>query len=247
MSLVTTDKKKIDPTGLRTLEVISKARRFNRWMYETIQPYLKDEILEIGSGIGNISAMVIAGGHTVSLSDYNAEYIAILEQRFGKNPLVNSIRQIDLLHPEFEREYAAMREQFSSLILLNVIEHLPDDAKAIKNCRFFLKKGGRLIVLAPSYPWLFCDFDRQLGHYRRYTLKEMTALLQAENFSIIGKQYFNFVGIAGWLISGKLLRRKMVGQSEMSVFDSIVPVAKAIDSLVGKKAGLSVIVSGAKN
>ena len=47
--------KEIDKEGWETLLAISKADRFNRWMYDIIQPFIKGNILEIGSGIGNIS------------------------------------------------------------------------------------------------------------------------------------------------------------------------------------------------
>jgi len=50
------DYKEIDKEGAQTLEIISQARRFNRWMYESIQPYCSGKILEVGSGIGTISA-----------------------------------------------------------------------------------------------------------------------------------------------------------------------------------------------
>ena len=63
-----------DPVGLHTLNVIAKANRFNRWMYDQIKPHLKGEILEIGSGIGNISKLVIESNHFITLSDYSKEY-----------------------------------------------------------------------------------------------------------------------------------------------------------------------------
>ena len=51
--------KEIDLEGLETLSVIEKANKFNKWMYETIKPYSKGRILEIGCGIGNISEFFI--------------------------------------------------------------------------------------------------------------------------------------------------------------------------------------------
>jgi 2-polyprenyl-3-methyl-5-hydroxy-6-metoxy-1,4-benzoquinol methylase len=63
-----------DPIGKHTLKIISGATRFNHWMYSEIKPLLKGNILEIGSGIGNISRHIIKDGFPVTLSDYNPEY-----------------------------------------------------------------------------------------------------------------------------------------------------------------------------
>jgi SAM-dependent methyltransferase len=237
----------IDEAGKHTLEVIAKASRFNQWMYSEIKPFLKGNILEIGSGIGNISKFIIEAGFTVSLSDYNPAYCRILSQNFSHYPNVKAIHTIDLLQPYFETTYASLKESFDSIILLNVIEHIADDKKAIKNCRFLLQKKGHLVVLAPAYQWLYCKFDKELGHFRRYSLSSMSSLVKEQGFDIIHQQHFNFAAIPGWFFSGKLLKNKTIGSNEMSFFDSIVPLAKLLDKLVMTKMGISTIVTGLKN
>src|SRR5258705_8763101 len=136
-----------DPVGEATLVVISKADKFNCWMYDTIRPFLKGEILEIGSGIGNISKYALAEQLPISLSDINPAYQHILKNKFSSSPALHGILSIDMIHPDFENAYAHLREKFDSIFLLNVIEHVSDDAKAIKNCRYLLKRQGNLVVL----------------------------------------------------------------------------------------------------
>jgi len=235
-----------DPVGLHTLEVIAKADRFNRWMYDQFKHDLKGEVLEIGSGIGNISKLVIEEDHAVTLSDYNEEYCETLKKKFLLNKNVREILSIDLLHPDFQNMYAAYHEKFDSIFLLNVIEHIQDDHLAVENCRYLLKQGGHLILLAPAYSWLYSSFDKQLGHFRRYSLRSLSKLLRKNDLDILSGSYFNFAGIGGWLLFGKILHQKMLSSGEMSVFDKIVPMAKAIDKLLAKKTGLSIIVTGLK-
>ena len=235
-----------DPVGLHTLEVIAKAERFNRWMYDQFKHQLKGEVLEIGSGIGNMSKLVIEEGHAVTLSDYNEEYCEALKKKFPGKTNVRDILSIDLLHPDFRNKYAGFHEKFDSIFLLNVIEHIKEDDKAINNCNYLLKHGGHLILLAPAYSWLYSSFDKQLGHFRRYTLRSLSQLLHENNFNILSGSYFNFAGIGGWLLFGKILNQKMLSSGEMSAFNAIVPIAKAIDKLFGKKTGLSIIVTGSK-
>jgi len=236
-----------DPVGLHTLEVIAKADRFNRWMFDQFKDQLKGEILEIGSGIGNISQLVIEEGHSITLSDYNEEYCDFLKNKFSQNANVKEILSIDLVHPDFPNKYFTYKEKFDTIFLLNVIEHIKDDLVAIKNCKYLLKKDGHVVLLAPAYSWLYSSFDKQLGHFRRYSLKSLKELLKKNEFNILSGSHFNFAGIAGWFLFGKIFNKKMLGSNEMSVFNKIVPLAKVIDNLFLKKIGLSVVVKGVKN
>jgi SAM-dependent methyltransferase len=235
-----------DPVGLHTLEVIAKADRFNRWMYDQFKHQLKGEVLEIGSGIGNISKLVIGEGHHITLSDYNQEYCEVLKKKFQSYKNVREVTSIDLLQPDFENTYLVYKEKFDSIFLLNVIEHIKDDELAVKNCQYLLKKDGHLILLAPAFSWLYSTFDRQLGHFKRYALKSLTDLLTKNNFRILSGSYFNCAGIAGWLVFGKILNRKVLNRGEMAAFNKIVPLARIIDKILGRKIGLSIIVTGSK-
>jgi hypothetical protein len=77
-------------------------------------------------------------------------------------------------------------------------------------------------------------------------LRSLGVLLTKNNFRILSGSYFNFTGIAGWLLFGKILNKKMIGSGEMSTFNKIVPLAKIVDKLLLKKMGLSIIVTGIK-
>ena len=234
-----------DPVGEETLQRLARAQKFNRWMFERIEPYLQNEVLEIGSGTGNISRLVIEKGFAVTLSDYNTSYQQQLQQQFGKEENVKDILSIDLQHPDFANVYQSYTGRFRSVFLLNVIEHLASEEQAVENCRLLLQPGGHLIVLAPSYNWLYCRFDKELGHYRRYTTKRMASLFRLPEFSIIKQEYFNAAGIAGWWLFGKLLGRKQIG-AEISGFETLVPLFRLLDKLVFHKLGLSTITIAKK-
>ena len=234
-----------DPTGHQTLRIISHARAFNRWMYQAIRPQLQGRILEIGSGIGNISDFVVKDGYPVSLSDYDEAYVAILSEKYKRSPNVQAVFRIDLEDPHFLSAHA-LAQQYDTIFLLNVIEHIRDHQAAIRNCAHMLKPQGRLIVLAPAYPTLFSRLDKELGHHRRYTRKSMTHLLRGEGLSIVQQQYFNLLGLAGWFFWGKVAGRKQLTAPGFNLFNVLVPLARLLDKLAGKRAGLSVIVTGAK-
>lgn len=238
--------KSTDNTGTEVLNVISKANRFNRWMYQTIKPYVKGSALEIGSGIGNISSFFLNDNVSITLSDTEQRYIDILRNRFTGHKSINSILSINLEHSTFESTYAELKEKFDTVFLLNVIEHIKNDQLAIDNIRFLLKPGGYIIILTPAYSFLFSTLDKALGHHRRYTAASLNSLLIESGLISLKSFYFNFLGIIAWFY-GKLLRLKTIPANEMSFFNKIVPIAKFIDKILFRKAGLSVVIIGQKH
>src|SRR5262245_30540644 len=119
--------------GLQTLTLFSGASKFNKWVYHTIKPYCKGDILEIGSGLGNISAFFIENQYPIVLSDVWQNYCEYLMQHFSVAPNCKGVIQLDLAHPEFDTLYASWFSRFDTVFALNVIEHISDDALAISN------------------------------------------------------------------------------------------------------------------
>lgn len=73
------------------------ADRLNDWMFDSIRPYLKGKILEIGSGIGNISNCLIKNGLHLSVSDYSDYYCSLLDKKFGESYLLKESTRLTLL------------------------------------------------------------------------------------------------------------------------------------------------------
>ena len=235
-----------DIIGAHTLQVIAKADHFNEWLYEQIRPELHGKIIEIGSGIGNISQFLVRDGYDISLSDLDEGYLEALVKKFGQNPRVERILPIDLVAADFTSRYALLEGRYETVFLLNVLEHIEDDHRAISNTHFLLKPGGQVIVLTPAYPWLYCRYDKELGHFRRYTRHHLSAVVRAGGFQPVHARYFNFLGIPGWLLLGKILRHKNLEAGEVSLFNKLVPLGRWLDKLVFRRMGLSVIVTGKK-
>jgi len=229
----------LDKEGYDTLRVISDADNFNKWMFDTLRPYIRGKVLEVGSGIGNISGLLLQTQDSVVLSDLSEDYTTILRRRFTGHPALCDTLVMDLNDPAFGRRYASWAGSFDTIVALNVIEHVADDQRAIANCVGLLKKGGRLIVLVPAYQALYNRFDRELGHCRRYkkaTLRELVG----PHCTIIKTRYFNLAGIAGWVFSGNILRKKIIPEGQMKLFNRLVPFFKWMDRMSFRRWGLSV-------
>lgn len=235
-----------DPSGLLTLERFAHATRLNRWMFETIQPFCKGHVLEVGSGIGNLSKYFLEKNYKTTVSDLRDEYINILHGKFGTHPHLTGIKSIDLAVPDFENRFRDLLQQFDTVVALNVVEHIKDDTAAISNCKKLLKPGGHLVILVPAFRRLYNTFDEELGHYRRYSTRSLNKLFKSQGLEVFHSQHFNSVGIIGWMINGSLLRKKLIPAGQLQIFDRLVPVIKVIDAISFRKVGLSVMSVGRK-
>lgn len=227
----------VDKYGISTLEAISQAAAFNEWMYNTIAPFCSGKIIELGSGIGNISTFFIRDKKDIILSDLRDNYRQYLRDKFHLSE--PNVRSVDMVHENFDKEYADLIGQFDTVFALNVVEHIEDHHLAMRNAAKLLKKNGNLIILVPAYPWLYNAFDRELGHYRRFTKKTLSLFIP-NNVELLQMSYFNFAGIPGWFVSGSLLKKKEISPKAMRLFDRALPMVKLIDALSFKKVGLSV-------
>ncbi|HEY0045269.1 MAG TPA: class I SAM-dependent methyltransferase [Flavobacterium sp.] len=234
--------KEIDLAGHEILNVIEKADKFNEWMYQIISPYCKGKILEIGSGIGNISQFFISNNQEIVLSDLRENYCEILNKKF-QNPVIT----INLVDLDFDIHFADLLGTFDTVFALNVVEHIEDDLKAIENCKKLLKKGGILIILVPAYQTLYNNFDVELEHYRRYTKRSLKGLIEANKLKVRKLFSFNFIGILGWFVSGRILRKKSIPEGQMGLFNKLVPIFKLADFFTFRKVGLSVICVSEKD
>src|SRR6476659_7532109 len=103
-----------DPTGLQTLERFAQADNFNRWLFETIEPYCKGHVLEVGSGIGNLSKFFLKKNFRLTASDLRKEYCEVLTKKFQGQTGFEAAENIDLAEPDFENRYAALLGRFDT-------------------------------------------------------------------------------------------------------------------------------------
>ncbi len=134
--------------------------------YET-----KGIVLEIGSGI---SPVLTSWDQTV-YSDLSPAALNYLEKTLGKGRYVLA----DAENLPFDDE------SFSHVIASEVLEHLKDDGRALSEMARVLKPDGALIITFPHRKFYFAFDDRFVGHYRRYEISEMAALLKQNGFDLV--------------------------------------------------------------
>ena len=226
-----------DPTGAATLERLAEAPRFNRWMFDRVRPWVGDRVLEIGSGIGNLSQFLVDRPNVV-LTDTALDYLTRLRERFGHLPGVEVMR---LFLPHIDEHVAQRR--FDTIVCLNVLEHVADDDLSLQAMRSLLDRHGRLILLVPALPGLYGSLDRALGHVRRYTSRELRTKFDRGGLRMRHLEYFNLAGLPGWWLTGRVLRREMIPAASLRLFDMLVPLFR-LERLLPWRLGQSLIAIG---
>ena len=236
----------IDPqqasfVGGRTLEVFEGTPRLNAWLFSKLAPHVHGDVLEIGSGIGNLSQFIVSQATSAVLSDMEAHYLAALTATFSGDPRV-TVTSFDL---DGEPPAPIATRRFDAIVAVNVIEHIRDDHALVGRLAALLKPGGKLVVYVPACPFAYGSLDRALGHYRRYTPDSLRALLESAGLASPRPAYINLFGLLGWTLNGRLFRRERISQRQVAVFERLLPLFRLEDK-VSLPIGLGVYVAAQK-
>jgi SAM-dependent methyltransferase len=224
------------------LEIMASAQNYRNWMFRQIAPYVGERILEVGCGIGNFTSLLM-DRELIVATDVYAPCVDYLKTRLGGSLKVVPV-QLDISEPA-ALELASY--EFDTVICLNVLEHVEDDLRALSHMQSLLKPGGRLVLLVPAFQFLYGTVDKSLDHYRRYNRKTLLPRMQAAGFHIERSFYMNVIGMSGWFLNNRLLKRREENADQIEVFDRyIAPVAEKIEKLFPPPFGLSLIAIGQK-
>lgn len=223
-----------------TLDALGGAQRFNRWLFEQIKDSIGDRVLEIGSGVGSITQSLLSKKLVIA-SDIDPRHLERLRNRFVEGDRLR-IMHVDAsrIDPEALGPY-----EIDTVIGLNVLEHVENDAEALSRIHRLLPSGGRIVLVVPALPSLYSSLDRSLAHYRRYNRDDLASKLRGAGFTIESLRYFNVPGIFGWWLNGRLLRRRILPGNQVRLFDLLVPLFR-LEGRLKLPFGLSLVAVGRK-
>ena len=229
------------PVGHKTLRRISGMQRTTRWMYEVLRPHIGQRVIEAGSGSGNLTRHLLDRERLLCL-DSDPAHVRTLQERY-RNRENLSVQQCDISDSQL---LGFAPEGWDTIVCLNVLEHVRDDDRTLRNFYKVLRPGGRLVLLVPAIPYLYSSLDEALDHYRRYTRAQLVERVGQAGFRVVESRYLNIFGIPGWFLSGKILKRRILPSTLLGVFNALVPAFRLIERLTGPPLGLSVIAIGEK-
>jgi SAM-dependent methyltransferase len=230
-----------DIAGAETLEILAAAPRYNRWQLDMVAPFLGRRILEVGSGIGNMSEQFLEKNPELLVAtDMDPYYCARLAERFAGRPEV-VIDQLAM--PDIAAAGRFVHHRLDTVIATNVVEHVEDDLGTVETMRSLLAPGGRAIILVPALSVLYGEMDRELGHFRRYSRAGLAGLMRRAGLSVERVMWFNRVGVFGWWYNGRVRRARRIPLDQLRTFDRLVPMLR-LERFLPLPFGQSLIAIG---
>ena len=230
----------------KDLEAMSFAVNYHRWIFEEMSGYLGNDVVEVGAGIGSFSEMLLEQKpRTLSLVEPSGLYPQ-LEARFARATNGTRVGTYNAIFAEVADEIATL-SQPDSIIYINVLEHIEDDRGELALMHTTLGPGGRCLIFVPALQQLYGNFDRLLGHYRRYTKRDLEQKCRDAGFKILFSKYFDVAGVLPWFVKYRLLKSEEIGGSAVDMYDRfVVPLFKKIETTVAPPIGKNILLIAEK-
>ncbi|MEO7370439.1 MAG: class I SAM-dependent methyltransferase [Ilumatobacteraceae bacterium] len=223
-----------DQSLLDVLEAMEATSNYSAWILELIAPHVTGRILEVGAGRGTYSEYFADHGHLTALEP-SAPLSAALRER------LKSHRNAVVITAELEG--AAAPGSYDTVVLLNVLEHIPDDHRALGDIYEALAPGGKMVLWVPAFEALYGEFDRRIGHYRRYRRDHLLALVHKVGFQQVTARYTNLPGFFAWWLIVRLLGRTPTAGRLATVYDRLfIPVIRRVERFLRPPFGQSLLV-----
>jgi SAM-dependent methyltransferase len=210
-------------------------RRYRAFQHELIEAHCGPSVLEVGAGLGEFAAQ-FSGLERHVVTDVDPAAVAAMAERFAGRPEVEA-RVLDLAEGAID-----LGKPVSTVVAINVLEHLDDDTGALRALAGMTEPGGRIVLWVPAFMQLYGDFDRAVGHVRRYTPSTMRAAIRNAGLAAELVRPVNLLGGLAWWVT---VRRGGVGAPNprlVRTYDRfVVPVTRAVERRVTPPFGQSVL------
>lgn len=204
---------------------LEEAKNYRRALLHDFAPHLRGHVLEVGAGIGQMTAELLKHPGIVELVSVEPEeaYCSRLRERF-ENHGVHHGTVADLVS----------ETHWNAIVSINVMEHIEKDQEELAAyCRLLRPAQGALCLFVPARPELYAPIDRDFGHFRRYTRPELRRKLEAAGFEILKLRYSNSVGYFAWWLGFCVLKSRSFNPASVRLFDrAIFPLLHGFESRV---------------
>ena len=216
-------------------ELADAEKGLNNYYRQIVKKVLEDQfqkikknnefsILEFGAGTGYLAELThLISGIKPDCLEIDEYLISVIQSKD-----LNCFKKLDKVNKEYDLIYTS-----------NVLEHIETDQESISELRKLLKPEGHLVIYVPAFMLLFSDLDRSVGHFRRYSKKELVSKVQAAGLQVVKVSYMDSVGFFASIlirIVGYKGRGNLGGLKSMRFFDKyLFPISTALDNAGVKK------------
>jgi SAM-dependent methyltransferase len=223
------------------LNALAEAENYYRWVINQFAPFMGKRVIEVGAGIGTFARTLL--NHVpiseLVLVEPSDNLLPLLQRQFAEDT------RVEIIHGYFQP--VAIPAAADSIVLVNVLEHIAEDQAFLDDAHTALTPGGTLLLLVPALPQIYGSLDQAFGHHRRYTKLSLASKLQDAGFGIIRLAYVNLLGIAGWFLTSRVLRRTTLKPRYVRWYDRwVIPWLSRLEGRWEPPCGQSLIVIARK-
>jgi 2-polyprenyl-3-methyl-5-hydroxy-6-metoxy-1,4-benzoquinol methylase len=221
--------KKIHYNGFE-LEHFDSASNFRKYQVSLILKYINGNFVEVGAGKGGLVPYYKKIPKNVTLLEPEKKLFKILKKKFYS-------RKISIKNHTVNE----LKSYYDTIIYYDVLEHIKKDLSEVRTASKKLKKNGYLIFNVPAYQSFFSEFDRSVGHYKRYNKKDFINIEKKTNLKIEKLVYYDSIGFL-FLVLNKIFSLKQTNlKNKIFLWDLLIPVSKLIDFLTFNMFGKSLL------
>ena len=218
---------------------MAKATNYFAWQGRLVTREIGRRIVEVGCGLGNFTRMLFDRDLVIAL-DTEPACIEGIRARYPEQSNLHTF-VCDAGQPYFP-DLSKFRPD--SCVCLNVLEHIEDDLRAMRNMASVLEPGGVIILIVPAFEALYGPIDHNLGHYRRYNPSSVRKLATTVGMRIRKMNYMNSIGFLGWWANARLFKREAQSEGQIEFFDRrLVPILEPLERLAPPPFGQSLFVA----
>lgn len=210
-------------------------RRYRAYQFDLISRHCGRSVLEVGAGLGEFASQ-FGSLERLVVTDVDPACVLSMTERFADRTEVET-RQLDL-----QRPVEPLDAPVSTVVAINVLEHIVQDSAALHSLATLVEPGGAIVVWVPGYMQLYGDFDRRVGHVRRYTPDTLRAAIMGAGLTCQEVRPVNMLGAVAWWLA---VRRGGVDAPDprmLRIYDrTVVPVTRLLETWVTPPFGQSVL------
>ena len=212
------------------LEHFDSASNFRQYQISLIKEYIVGSLLEVGAGKGGLAVKYINLTDDITLIEPDKKLFNFLKKKFKRKKL--SIQNTSI---------KKIKKKFDVIIYFDVLEHIKKDLTEVKIASKKINKNGYLIFSVPAFQLFYSNFDKSVGHFKRYNKNDFLEFSKKNNLKIKKLVYYDSIGFL-FLVLNKIFSLDQTNlKGKVFLWNLLIPISKILDILTFNTFGKSLL------
>jgi len=213
------------------LKYFDKAINFRQYQYSLIKNKIKGNLAEVGPGNAVLLKYYIKKAKKIYLFEKSKKIYKILKKKLDKKIIIKNTK-LDI------------NKKFDTIIYFDVLEHIKNWKSELRKAYKCLKINGNILINVPAFNLIYSDFDKEIGHYRRYTVNDFLQEKRYLKNSEIQNKYYDSIGFFLSLLSKIFIREyKKNFDKKIKLWDNFILLSRILDFFTFNIFGKSLFIS----